>query len=407
MNNLSKKRVLKKKRLNNEKNNKNENSNKNENNNGNRDKMMMKKKINEKNEVEETGLKINKKKNRKNNEKKNYIKRVKNGNSFTYYYKSGNKVTNKNELEKISHIYIAPAYKNVKIFLDSDLLATGIDDKGRKQYVYSEEFKKKREKKKYCQMMVLSDRIGKLKKHIEEDIKDTYFTKPKLIALVLKIMDLCNFRSGQKKMEKKYKSHGITTVHKNHIDIHNNNIEIEFTGKKGVNNHCRIMDKPIQEIVKKVYKMSTKNDPYLFSITNEKGEHVSVSIYDLNEYLRPYEVTTKDLRTWNANILFLKNMYSTLYEFKNDDFYKKKEPSEAQKLKFRKKLLKEGLIKTSIQLHNTPTVCKNSYIYKELYNDLLEKDEKMNELRKLNGNKISWEDYLGDILEKIGKSHSC
>jgi DNA topoisomerase IB len=111
----------------------------------------------------------------------------------------------------------------VKIYLNSDLLAVGIDTKGRKQYVYSEEFKKKREKKKYCQLITLSGKIERLKTQINRDLKQDNYNLSKLIALVLKIMDLCNFRSGQRKMEKKYKSHGITTVHKNHLAIANNN----------------------------------------------------------------------------------------------------------------------------------------------------------------------------------------
>ncbi len=250
-------------------------------------------------------LKINEKTNRTNYDKKNYIKRIKNGNNFRYIYKDGRPVNDKQTLEQISHIYIAPAYQNVKIYLNSDLLAVGIDTKGRKQYVYSEEFKKKREKKKYCQLMTLSSKIEKLKAKIKEDLKQNDYNLNKLIAVVLKIMDLCNFRSGQRKMEKKYKSHGITTVHKNHLAIANNKVEIEFTGKKGVNNYCVIQDKPIQDMLKKIYKMSSKNDPYLFSIVNNQGEKVYVTIDDLNNYLRPFEVTTKDLRTWNANIIFL------------------------------------------------------------------------------------------------------
>ena len=198
-------------------------------------------------------LKINEKKNRSNMDKKNYIKRIANGKSFKYTYKDGRPVNDKNALEKISHIYIAPAYRNVKIYLDSDLLAVGIDTKGRKQYVYSEEFKKKREKKKYCQLITLSGKIERLKAQINRDLKQEDYNLSKLIALVLKIMDLCNFRSGQRKMEKKYKSHGITTVHKDHVAITNNKVEIEFTGKKGVNNYCAIQDKPIQDILKKVY----------------------------------------------------------------------------------------------------------------------------------------------------------
>jgi DNA topoisomerase IB len=78
-----------------------------------------------------------------------YIIRKKNSSKKSYDYYTikkgvtGAKIIDKKLIEQISHIYIPPAYNNVKIYLKRDLLATGIDNAGRKQYVYSESMKKK------------------------------------------------------------------------------------------------------------------------------------------------------------------------------------------------------------------------------------------------------------------------
>ena len=353
--------------------------------------------------LESDHLKINEKKDRTMYDNKNYIKRIKNGNGFRYIYKDNRPVNDKNTLEKISKIYIAPAYRNVKIYLNSDLLAVGIDDKGRKQYVYSEEFKKKREVKKYSQLMTLSSKIEKLKSQIQMDLKRDEYDLPKLVALVLKIMDLCNFRSGQRKMEKKYKSHGITTVHKKHVEISNNKVEFEFTGKKGVNNYCVIQDKPIQNIIKKVYKLSTKNDPYLFSIKNNDGENVYVTIDDVNNYLRPFEVTSKDLRTWNANIIFLKSLFYSLEEHE-DEYLKMKNPTPKKELALRKKIVRDAIVKTSILLHNTPSVCRSSYIFKSIVKDFEEDPKYIKEIYESNRNRFHFEKYLTRLLQKNNKN---
>jgi DNA topoisomerase-1 len=296
---------------------------------------------------------------------KNYIIRKKNNNTFHYYTKNNIKINNKKILDKIKKIYIAPAYSNVKIYLGQDLLATGIDSAGRTQYVYSDKMKKKREQKKFKKLVKISKNIDKLKKKINKDLMKTTITKDKLIALVLKIMDLCNFRSGNKKYEEKYGSFGITTIHKKHISFKNNSTEIEFIGKKGVNNYCMLKDRNIQDIIKKVYNISSKDNPYLFSVNNG-SDNLHIGIYDVNSYLKPFGVTTKDLRTWNANIIFLKNMKDILHKLDNEFMTKYNDKTDKQRIKIRKQLIKEAIKNTAQSLHHTPTICKSSYIYKKI-----------------------------------------
>ena len=153
-----------------------------------------------------------------------------------YFSDSTQKIIDPKLLEKLYSIYIAPAYTDVKIYLKKELLATGVDKAGRTQYIYSEYSKKKRELKKYNQLIKLSNNIIHLKEKINKDLLSKEFDKNKIIALILKIMDICNFRCGNKIYEKKYGSHGLTTLHKKHIKINKDNIKISFIGKKGVLN---------------------------------------------------------------------------------------------------------------------------------------------------------------------------
>ena len=324
-----------------------------------------------------------------------YIIRVLKKNGNYEYFKINNnknnqiKITDKSTLEKINKIYIAPAYKDVKIYLDQKVLATGIDSAGRKQYIYSEGGKKERELKKHKRLAKLSNNILRLKRKINNDLNVDGFTKNKLISLVLKIMDLCNFRGGNKIYEKKYGSYGLTTLHKKHIIIKNKYIEIDFVGKKGVNNNCIIQNKNIQDIVKKVYKLSNKDDPYIFSITYN-NEDIKINMTDLNDYLKQFDITCKDLRTWNANILFLKNLKSIISNI-NESYY---QLNEDKRLKLRKKFCKEAIKETALSLHHTPAICKSSYIFKHI----LEKVEKDDIIIRRMDDTIIFEDLLKDFL---------
>ena len=329
--------------------------------------------------------------------KKNYIKRLKRNKKFIYTDQNNKPINDKKILDKISKIYIAPAYTSVKIFLNSKVLAIGTDDAGRKQYVYSDKSKSDREKKKYKKLLAMCNIINRLKNKINNDLLSKEFNHNKLVALTIKIMDICNFRGGNKKYEEMYGSHGISTLHKKHIQFKKDGIEINFVGKKGVDNYCLIKDKKINGIIKKLYKLSSSSDPYLFSIKDpETKKKIKVSVIDMNKYLEDFNITTKDLRTWNANIIFLSNLKKHV---KNDKSERSEQSNysdktDSQKLKLRKKIIRESLKSTAQLLHHTPAVCKSSYIYKNMIT-CLEEDEDM-----FNNINYKSEELLKKMLER-------
>jgi len=324
-----------------------------------------------------------------------YISRKKIKDKYIFFNKHNKIINDKKVLDKILKIYIPPAYTNVKIYLDQNVLATGIDAAGRTQYVYGEEQKKLRELKKSKILIKICNNIEKLEKKISKDLNSKIFTKNKLIALILTIMNLCNFRCGNKKYEKDYGSFGITTLHRKHLVFHPRYIEIEFIGKKGVLNKCTIEDKKIINILNQVSKMSNKKNKYFFSIINENKEEINISSTDLNDYLEIFNITSKDLRTWNANIIFLQNLKEIFIGLLNANKNYHSLPIEKQ-IKYKKRLIKEAIEQTAESLHHTPAICKSSYINKIIMSKLLDKEETLNKLMKSNDN---IEDFLKSCIK--------
>ena len=76
----------------------------------------------------------------------------------------------------------------------------------------------------------------------------------------------------------------------------------------------------------------------------------SVSSSHVNTFLHEYDanITSKDIRTWMANDLYIK------YFFENPE----------GETKFEKRQ-KNALAHVATNLHNTPAVCKTSYIFPE------------------------------------------
>jgi DNA topoisomerase-1 len=91
---------------------------------------------------------------------------------------------------------------------------------------------------------------------------------------------------------------------------------------------------------------------------NDENKKVfNITSNDVNKFLKKYndKITSKDLRTWNANNLLLE--YIKLPEIKN-----KKNP------------VKKAIEKVAEKLHNTYTICVKSYINPVLVEKLKNKN---------------------------------
>jgi DNA topoisomerase-1 len=274
------------------------------------------------------------------------------------YYKNKIEITDSNELEKIKLLKIPPAYDNVTIINNKKIIAYGYDSKNRKQVLYNPKFIAKQNIKKYDKISTSINFFSKLKKKIATDL-DSNNEKIKAISVIVTLILTCGFRIGNKKYEKENNSIGLTTLKYKHLKFENNKILIDFIGKKGVRNIAYCENHKIYEYLFNKYNNAAKMDDYIFNYENNK----IITSNDVNEYLKSISllysksntiITTKDLRTWNANILFITF-------FKKIRKNRKGDPNIDNESNINKDI-KKAIEMVAEKLHNTYNICKKSYI---------------------------------------------
>lgn len=277
------------------------------------------------------------------------INRVGNYKTGFKYYKNKVEITNSDEIDKIKLLKIPPAYENVTIINNKKIIAYGYDSKNRKQVLYNPNFIAKQNIIKYKKISNSIKFFSKLKKKIAKDLSNTD-EKIKAIAVIITLIFTCGFRIGNKKYEKENNSVGLTTLKYKHLKFENNKILIDFLGKKGVRNLAYCDNKKINEYLNNKHKIASSNDDYIFSY----GTNKIVTSNDVNEYLKMIcnntIITTKDLRTWNANMLFI-------------SYFKKLRISDNTNIE---KDIKKAIEMVADKLHNSYSICKKSYIDPEI-----------------------------------------
>jgi DNA topoisomerase-1 len=290
-------------------------------------------------------------KGKKNKTKKNI--------NHIYLDKNGKRVSKKT-IQPYLKMYIAPAYDNVKINknMNAKVLAIGYDERDRPQYIYNTKCIKSRGKNKFKKLIKFGKEYNNIMKRIENDYKSKEDNKNKQISIILKLIMDCNFRIGNDKYTKENNSFGVSTLLGKHIKT-NGGIVVDFVGKKGVQNTCKIVDPKMKSNLR-TKKKKYKNTENIFQYTKD-GHNYTVKGDDVNEYLGEY--TTKNFRTWSANILLITHLLK-------------------EKCK-----IKDGIEYVAKKLHHTPSICKSNYIDPKLLEKYEKNPEKFCEYFKGNVNK--------------------
>lgn len=267
--------------------------------------------------------------------------------SYLYFDKNNNKVDVMVVKLCLDGIYIPPGHNNVKINLNKNdkVLAIGYDTKGRPQYIYNKKFIKKQSEKKYDHMIDFGKSYSKIINQINKDLYSESDSKNKQTASALKIIIECNFRIGNDKYLKENKSYGVTTLLNEHIKINGDTVGLDFIGKKGVRNTCKVKNKKLSKNLKMKKRTLNKKDR-IFTYRH-KNKYYNLKSTDVNKYLKQFgEFSAKNFRTWIANLEFITLLLKT----------------DGESLNERKKNINESLEKIAHKLHNTKSVCKSNYI---------------------------------------------
>ena|ERR1051326_864320 len=287
------------------------------------------------------------------------IKREKCGLGFRYRYPTGDVVTEEEVLARIKSLVIPPAWTDVWICPDpaGHLQATGRDVRQRKQHRYHPRWREIRDETKYRGMIAFAKALPGIRKRILRDIALPGLSRNKLLATVVRLLEVSLIRVGNEEYARDNDSFGLTTMRNRHVDVNGSTIEFHFRGKAGKWHQVDIQDRRLAKIVKTCQELPGQE---LFQYVDEEGKRQDVKSTDVNDYLREIsgqDFTAKDFRTWAGTVLGA----MALREFEQFD-------SKAQA----KKNIVQAIENVAERLGNTPAVCRKCYVHPDVIDAYLD-----------------------------------
>jgi len=296
------------------------------------------------------------------------------GLSWDYLDPKGKIIHRTSDIERCNKLVIPPAWLEVWISPDPDahLQAKGKDAKGRVQYIYHQEWTRKRSEAKFNGMASFALILPVIRKKIDADLLLEGMPKDKVVALIIRLMDLYHIRVGNDEYAKKNNSYGLTTLKEGHITIDRSehaegklDAVLEFMGKSGKLWKRRIWEDDLALLIEesgKVGGLSEHQD--LFRYEDGNGRDFDIKSYHINEYLdkathNDIKVTAKDFRTWAATWKAASRLAKQL---------------DPETKTGRKKVINHVIKTVSDDLGNTPSVCRSSYIHPSILSDWEEGD---------------------------------
>lgn len=279
--------------------------------------------------------------------------RKKKGKNFKYFDKKGDEIRNEKTTERINKLRIPPAWEDTWIAPSTTyyLQATGIDSKGRKQYIYHSKWNEFRNLLKFYKLIIVGQSLPSIRERIDRFIRQDGLYKNKVLSAVIKIIDKTYIRIGNDQYAKENESFGITTLHDNHIKVRGKDVKLNFKGKSGQEQSIEFKDERLAKIVKKLIDLPGED---VFQYEDEKGNVNDVKSNDVNDFLKEisgHQITAKDFRTWGGTRL----CFEELQQYEPD------------LNKTEVKMALSCVIETvSDQLGNTKAVCKSHYIHPKI-----------------------------------------
>lgn len=282
------------------------------------------------------------------------------GSGFTYSGTDGKAIRDAATIARIRSLAIPPAWAGVWICRDAagHLQATGRDVRGRKQYRYHPNWRRVRDQTKYGRAVMFGEALTGIRKHVNADLARPGLSRERVLATIVRLLELTFIRVGNTEYARSNKSFGLTTLLDRHVQIAGATVLFKFRGKSGKTHEIKLTDKRLAQLIKRCRDVPGQD---LFQYVDESGTRHAVRSTDVNEYLRTIsdnDFTAKDFRTWAGTLL----ASAALRE------------AHTVGMKFTKAATLRAVEAVAAQLGNTPSVCRKCYIHPAILKSFEDKD---------------------------------
>lgn len=282
------------------------------------------------------------------------IHRRRQGRGFTYVDHRGARVTDPEELARIRALAVPPAWTDVWICREATghVQATGRDAKNRKQYLYHRRWREHRDAAKFQELLGFGEGLVPLRRRVDADRRAPRLGLERVVATVVWLLDATLVRVGNDEYVRSGESFGLTTLRNRHATVDGAEVRFRFPGKSGTPHDVVVQDRRVANIVRRCREL-----PGQQLLQYVDGDEVrSVGSRDVNDYLgrvTAAEYTAKTFRTWGASAVALGHL-------------RRLEPASRREHEAHRA---EAVRIAAAHLHNTPAVCRKSYIHPAILTD--------------------------------------
>jgi DNA topoisomerase-1 len=304
------------------------------------------------------------------------ITRVRHGKGFSYKDIGSGSAADKAIKQRIAEMVIPPAWQEVWICPadDGHILATGIDEKGRKQYIYHPKWRTMRDLIKFYRMIIFARALPKIRRSIDEGLKLHGLPKDKVMAAMLWILDNAYIRIGNDTYFQENESVGLTTLSDTNVVVAGPVITLSFKGKSGKLQQITVEHSVIAKIIDELRQVKGAR---LFRYRHG-DDWKEIAADDINHHLHDLtgqQISAKDFRTWGGTLIAFLHLL---------------EENEVTNNKKDEKVVIEAIDQAAAVLGNTRAVARSSYVHPHLLNTYGSKDfnkyyHESHEQRKLLG----------------------
>jgi DNA topoisomerase-1 len=278
-------------------------------------------------------------------------KRRRCGKGFMYLDEDGERITDAEVVARITALVIPPAWRDVWISPDpfGHIQATGLDQRGRKQYLYHPRWRKRRDQEKFDEMVAFARALPALRSVVDHDIALGDMSREQVLACATRLLDRGFFRIGSEEYAVTNETYGLATMRKEHVALDGEVIRFDYIAKERKRRVQAIIDPEVAVIVGTLKRRRGGGEELL--AFKRDGRWCDVRSPDINAYLKAatgLDISAKEFRTWGATVLAAVALAVNRPEHLTEAA--------------RKRAIVRAVKEVAFYLGNTPAVARNSYI---------------------------------------------
>jgi DNA topoisomerase I len=280
------------------------------------------------------------------------IRRVRRGRGFSYRDDAGHPIADEETLERVCGLGIPPAWEDVWIcpHANGHIQAVGTDSRGRKQYLYHEQWRERRDREKFEQMVEFGRALPKLRTVTARHLGGRAPSRERVLAGAVRLLDRGFFRIGSESYAEENETYGLATMQQRHVRLlPDNALVFDYTSKGGKRRLQSIVDPEVYRLVEELKRRRGGGDDLLAYKEGRRWRNLSSG--DVNAYIKDAigdEFSAKDFRTWSATVLAAVAVAVS--------------GKAAHSPTARKRAIRRAVKEVAFYLGNTPAVCRASYI---------------------------------------------